>query len=647
MRNHLHRIVWLVSCLSVWLPGARALTPEEIAALPPSATHRVDFLSEIKPILEDSCVKCHGRGRDKGDFNLDSLQNLIKGGESGAAIVPGASGESILIELVAGVDPEYVMPQKGKRLSSKQVGLLRAWIDQGAEWISTISLGKPAPFNLEAVRPDLPFDSTKAHPVDQLLTPHYAHHKITVSKPVSDAVFARRAWLDVVGLIPPAAELQAFIADRGADKRTKLVRRLLDNDRDYATHWLSFWNDLLRNDYRGTGYIDGGRKAITPWLYAALEQNKPYNSFVAELVNPSPESDGFVKGIVWRGVVNASMLPPMQAAQNVSQVFMGTNLKCASCHDSFVDDWSLADSYGMAGIYSEESLEIAECDKLTGETAPPKFLYEKFGTINPDASRTERLSRLSDLITGRNNGRLTRTLANRLWQRFFGYGLVEPVDVMDNAGWNQALLDWLAEDFADHNYDIKHLIETILTSNAYQQKAVFEPTAPGPSYVFHGPLVRRMTAEQFSDAVSSLTGIWNAKPDQKLIDAHWAGRDFTAVRAPLVPANALQIALGRPNREQVVTVRSSVATTLEALELTNGSELTGILNRGAEAIVAQLNDQTSRAFVQTVFLKGLGRQPTEEEIAVTASLLGQPIAKSGVEDLLWSITMLPEFQLIY
>jgi hypothetical protein len=263
---------------------------------------------------------------------------------------------------------------------------------------------------------------------------------------VSDVVYARRVWLDTVGLLPSPKELQAFKEDRNPEKRAELVRRLLSNNTDYAIHWLSFWNDLLRNDYRGTGYIDGGRKAITPWLLSALEQNKPYQQFAAELVNPSPDCEGFVRGIVWRGVVNASMTPPMQAAQNVSQVFMGTNLKCASCHDSFVDDWTLADSYGLAGIYSEAPLQMAECDKPTGKTARPKFLFEKLGSIDPKATRPERLTRLADLITGRSNGRFTRTIVNRLWARFFGYGIVEPVDVMEKTGWNQSLLDWLAED---------------------------------------------------------------------------------------------------------------------------------------------------------------------------------------------------------
>jgi hypothetical protein len=156
-----------------------------------------------------------------------------------------------------------------------------------------------------------------------------------------------------------------------------------------------------------------------------------------------------------------------------------------------------------------------------------------------------------------------------------------------------------------------------------------------------------MTAEQFSDAVSTLTGIWNAKPDQKIVKNHWAGREFATVRAPLVPANSLQVALGRPNREQVVTVRSSVATTLEALELTNGRDLTGILDRGAQALTDRFATEKPGNLIKHIYLTALGRSPNRTEVKITATLLGSPIGKSGVEDLLWAITMLPEFQLIY
>ena len=108
------------------------ITPEQVKALPPPTNRKIDFAKEIKPILEASCIKCHGRGRTKGDLSIESRDTLLKGGESGPAIVPGRSEESRVIELVAGFDPDSVMPQKGKRLTPEQISLLRAWIDQGA-----------------------------------------------------------------------------------------------------------------------------------------------------------------------------------------------------------------------------------------------------------------------------------------------------------------------------------------------------------------------------------------------------------------------------------------------------------------------------------------------------------------------------------
>ena len=159
---------------------------------------------------------------------------------------------------------------------------------------------------------------------------------------------------------------------------------------------MTFWNDLLRNDYAGTGYIDGGRKQITGWLYQALIDNKPYDRFVRELISPSPESEGFIKGIKWRGRVNASQVREIQFSQNVSQVFFGINMKCASCHDSFIDRWKLVDAYGLAAVIAEEPLEIARCDKPTGQIAAPEFLWPELGTIDADQPRAKRLERLAE-----------------------------------------------------------------------------------------------------------------------------------------------------------------------------------------------------------------------------------------------------------
>jgi hypothetical protein len=178
--------------------------------------------------------------------------------------------------------------------------------------------------------------------------------------------------LDVVGLIPSPEEIRAFTADTVADKRAILVKKLLNRNVDYAQHWLTFWNDALRNDYTGTGYITGGRFDITTWLYQSLKANKPYNRFVRELISPTKESEGFIRGIRWRGTINSSQRVEMQAAQNVSQVLLGLNLKCASCHDSFISDWKLADSYAFANVFADTTLEIHRCDKPTGKMAGRK-----------------------------------------------------------------------------------------------------------------------------------------------------------------------------------------------------------------------------------------------------------------------------------
>ena len=130
------------------------ITPEQAKTLPPPVNHKIDFAREIKPIFEASCIKCHGRGRTKGEFSIESRDTLLKGGDSGPAIVPGKSAESRVIELVAGLDPDSVMPQKGKRLTPEQIGLLRAWIDQGAAWDPVISFAKPPPANLFPRKPE-------------------------------------------------------------------------------------------------------------------------------------------------------------------------------------------------------------------------------------------------------------------------------------------------------------------------------------------------------------------------------------------------------------------------------------------------------------------------------------------------------------
>ena len=245
------------------------LTAEQKAKLPPSAQHTVSFAKEISPLLEQSCTKCHGKGKAKGGFSIETREKLLAGGDSGEAVVIGESAESYLVELISGIDPDDVMPKKGSRLTPEQGGLVRAWIDQGLQWEEGATFAKAPVLNLTPRRPELPGDEG-AHPVDRILAPYFAGHGVKTGEVVSDRLFARRVYLDTIGLLPPVAELDAFVASTAKGKRRALIRRLLDDRKSYAEHWLAFWNDILRNDYAGTGFIDGGRKQITGWLYGSL-----------------------------------------------------------------------------------------------------------------------------------------------------------------------------------------------------------------------------------------------------------------------------------------------------------------------------------------------------------------------------------------
>ena len=297
---------------------AWALSPEQVAKLPPPVARAVEFEKDIKPLFEAACIKCHAKGKDKGGLSIETREAFLKGGDTGAAAVVGKSAESLIVEAVSGLDADLAMPKKGTKWTPEQIGLLRAWIDQGAVWPAGITFAKPQPQNLHprtvvlAVRPSV-------HPIDDVLSRYFAAKGVAFPNSIDDRAFARRVHLDVTGLLPSPEQLTAFLADTAADKRAKLTATLLADKGGYADHWLTFWNDLLRNDYKGAGFIDGGRKQISGWLHRALVENKPYDRFVAELVNPSRESEGFTRGIIWRGTVNAAMLPPMQAAQNVSQ----------------------------------------------------------------------------------------------------------------------------------------------------------------------------------------------------------------------------------------------------------------------------------------------------------------------------------------
>jgi len=631
---------FVAALMMVYLPSA---TAQGISTGLPAATQRpVSFVDDVHPILAERCFKCHSDDKRKGGLYMSGRDALIEGGETGPSVVVGNSAESYLIKLVSGQVEDTPMPSKGDPLSADQIAVLRGWIDQGLEWDYGITRDDGWVAPIEPRRPSLPEVVGLDNPIDRLMSGYFAEHGVDLGEPVSDRVFARRAHLDLIGLLPTENELNQFLEEKGEKKRARLVQRLLSDQRQYAEHWMTLWNDALRNDFQGTGYIDGGRKQITGWLYNALYENVPYDQFVTALINPTPASEGFINGIVWRGVTAANQQIPLQAARGVSQVFLGVNLKCASCHDSFIDDWKLVDSYGLAAMFSDKPIELVRCDLPTGKVAEGKFLWPELGNVDMTRSRDGRLPQIARLVTQEKNGRFARTIVNRLWAKLMGRGLVEPLDSMGAEPWNADVLDWLAVDLVDHGYDLKRILSIIATSRAYQMASV--RAAPDEDFVFRGPTPRRMSAEQFLDGIGRVTGVWQEGAKYAVPKTE---KEDLPVRAWRVSATPLTRALGRPAREQVNTQRINDATTLQALELTNGGGLDAYIAKGAEALAVEWSDSSSAEIVNAIYGRAVQRAPTEIEKETSNRLLGKKWDAKLLADLVWTIAMLPEFQVVY
>ncbi len=497
-------------------------------AYAPEQLDRINL--EVRALFAHRCYKCHGAEKQEGGLALDSEARVRIGGESGPIFIAGNAEESeIMRRLQLPPEDEAAMPQKAEALSRDEIDLIGLWIDLEAPWAEGDAHIFPEAA-LELEKPPLPPGNAFDHPVDRFVDVYFQQEGIRWPKPVDDRTFVRRAYLDAIGLLPTPEQVDAFILDQDRNKREKLVKALLDQRHPYAQHWLSFWNDLLRNDYSGPGYITGGRKQITDWLYNALLANQSYDEMARALLNPTEASEGFIRGIQWRGVANNSQRIEMQAAQNVSQSLLGVNLKCASCHDSFVSNLTLDEAYGFASVFADTALEVFRCDQPAGRTSSPAFLYPELGLVEAETVE-ERLVQLADIVVQPANGRLYRTIANRLWDRLLGRGLVMPTDEMDRAPWSQELLDWLAADLIDHGTDLQYLIAQIMTSRTYQSPSIPSAEAQDPlgrAYRFQGPARRRLSAEQLTDALSRmLSPFYSAVAYDPLgedIEAQWIWR---------------------------------------------------------------------------------------------------------------------------
>ena len=386
-----------------------------------------------------------------------------------------------------------------------------------------------APTKLRQVK--LPAASAgRDHPIDRIID-HYLRGKgIAPPKPVDDATFVRRATLDLVGLLPKEKFATAFISNQSPSKREKLIEFVLSDETDYAEHWLTFWNDWLVNDYDGEGIETGDRVQITKYLYESLINNVAYDVFVRELVSPTLDSSrGFLHCIRTPGKVTAQQGHDMQFAHKISQVFLGINGKCASCHDSRINNWTQETIFNLAAISATEELFIESNGVVSDQLATPAWPFEGAGGLSPLAPRLTRLNAMSWLVTDKANAHFSRAIANRLWAKLMGRGISHPLDGMHHRPWNAPLLEYLAGYLVENKFDLKALLGHIATSQAYQSQSridTIEESNRSGQYVYRGPHAKRMTAEQFLDGVWRIAGITANKTAANLVRGSGRGFDY-------------------------------------------------------------------------------------------------------------------------
>lgn len=405
----------------------------------------------------------------------------------------------------------------------------------------------------------------QAREIDALVLKKLEQQKQSPNALVSDDVFLRRAYLDALGRIPTLKETQEFLADTASDKRSLLIDKLLASE-GYTQHHFNFWADVLRlksTSVGGNQSLPAGM-AYADWLKKSLSENKPYDQMVRELL--TAEGKTYENGAVGFYIRDYNMQLDNMAV--TTQVFLGTQMVCAQCHDHPFDKWTMMDYYQMAahtyGVVSTNGLVGRSMDagmyakngkagkKAAGVTKQDRVAMGKAMTeiLRPlrynNVVRTQRPLKLphdysydnakpfdvvepvipaafapdgkvtvegqapveayAQWMTSKDNPRFTLVIANRLWKKVMGQGVIEPVDEITDSTvpTNPALMSYLEKLMKEVNYDMKAFLRVVMNTETYQRAAYAKELALGESYYFPGPLMRRMSAEQIWDSLVAL-----------------------------------------------------------------------------------------------------------------------------------------------
>lgn len=375
----------------------------------------VDYQKQIKPILRERCVACHGALKSEGGLRLDTAIAAKKGGDSGAAIVAGNVAESVLLRRIASKDDSERMPPEGEHLTDAQQDLLRRWIEAGAKAPDDEQPEKD-PRDHWAFktpkRPSLPqvqVASGSTNPIDLFLAAEQQKHGLVAQGFADKRIWLRRVHLDLIGLPPTVAEQEAFLADTSADAYEKVVNRLLESPQ-YGERWGRHWMDIWRySDAWGLGAeIRSSQKHIwhwRDWIVESLNEDKPYDQMLREMLAadelyPNDLSKLRANGFLVRHYFKFNRTSWLdETIEHTSKAMLGMTFNCAKCHDHKYDPISQVDYYSMRAIFEPYQLRtqmvpgVVDFEKdgipcaFDCNAGAETFVHKRGDDRNPDKSR--------------------------------------------------------------------------------------------------------------------------------------------------------------------------------------------------------------------------------------------------------------------
>jgi hypothetical protein len=493
-----------------------------------------------------------------------------------------------------------------------------------------------------------------AESIDRLLASRWAEAKVQSAPPADDAEYLRRVCLDLVGKIPTAAEARDFLDDSSPDKRSRLVAELLESPA-YLTHATEVYRSLLLPEAE----TDFQVRALTPtfeaWLRKKIAEDAGYDQIVREVLTVRLGSQGRRGGVAQDPRAEPSPLAyyvakdakPENLAAGTARTFLGIRLECAQCHNHPMDHWKREQFWGLAAFFAGVSRqgkdeahgairEIADRRELaipeTTQIVKAAFLDTK----QPQwGRRTGGRELLASWVTGPDNPYFARAAVNRVWARFFGTGIIDPVDDLrdDNPPSHPELLDLLAREFRLRGYDLKFLIRSITATKAYALTSAVGRSESAPPNLFAAMPVRTLSPGQFFEALAQATGFREG-----------SGAGF--VYAETSKDRFIELFT---NRDEKPT--EGETTILQALALMNGPLMASVTNMETSDTLAALAEAPyldTRGRIETLYLSALTRRPRPDELERLVPYVdrGGPTGdhSKALGDVFWALLNSPEFR---